>query len=206
MRPADVVVIGAGQAGLSAAYRFSAAASSPLAVPRPAQAKRAGRRQVTGPPDVHRARRRGRPGRGLAPPLEEPSHGHGERHQRPSGPPAARRGSCRGQFQFPHPLFRRVRTRPRPRDRAARESAVGEPGGRESRRAADASPPPAARGRPRRHQRHRHLDPAVLAHLSWPGQLPRPATARRRLRFRRGIPRPACHCGWRRDLGRRAAR
>ena len=55
------------------------------------------------------------------------------------------------------------------------------------------------------HQRHRHLDQAVLADLPGTVQLPGQAAARGRLRGGRRIPRAARHCGGRRHFRRRAA-
>ena len=142
----------------------------------------------------------------MAPPLEEPPDGHRERHQRPARHPAAFRGPGGGQFQLPDPLLRRLRTPTCAVHRTACQSPHRRAGGQRRRRAAADRHVPRRLVRPGRHQRDRHLDPAVLADLPGPGHVPRTAAARGGLRRRGGIPRPARDRGRRRNLRRRPAR
>ena len=143
VRTADVVVIGAGQAGLSAAYHLQRRGFVPAGTGPEA------RDPAGGPgPELHRPRRRGRPRRSLAPPLEEPPHGHRERHQRPARDPAARRRPGRSKLKLPGPLLRRLRRPTGAGHRTSRQGPVRLPGGQRRRRAAADQPRPAAAGRP----------------------------------------------------------
>ena len=106
-RDVDVVVIGAGQAGLSAAYHLRRRGFHPV-----------DRRPRAPTFVVLDAERRAR--RSVAAPLGIPAHGHGQRHPR-----AARASRCRPPIRRPEPrrasaVLRRVRAPVRPRRAAAR--------------------------------------------------------------------------------------
>ena len=171
--PVDVVVIGAGQAGLSAGYHLRRRG---FVRSRVSTAARRRRRHVRG------AGRQRAAGWSVAAPLALAEDGDRERHPRaPRLPGAAGRGAC-GEQGRPPAVLRRLRGGVRPR-RAAPGAGDRSTSRRcRSRRATARGDGCRSLGSRLRDQRDRNLDAAVLAALPGTVPIPRPPAARRRLR------------------------
>ena len=171
----EVAVIGAGQAGLSAAYHL----------------QRRGFTPVTRDPDaaetfvVLDANAGTR--RGVAAPVGIAAHGHRERHPRAARASGAAGRPGDAEPRRPAALLRRLRAALRPRRAAAGAGAGRAPRRRRPRRPPPRRDRPRHVGRPPRHQRHRHVDAPVPPLLPRDRSVPRSAAARRRLRLGRRV-------------------
>ena len=160
-------------------------------IPPAAAGVRAGHPRCGCARDVRRARRGRGAGRCVAAPLGVAAHGDRERHPRAAGVPGADGGSAGGEPRHAAALLRRVRAALRARRAAAGARAGHPPRRRRTRRAPARRDRPGHVGSTPRHQRDRHVDPAVPPVLPRNRAFPRSPAARRRLRVGRRVRRQA---------------